>query len=201
MARPSATSKRRSVPKRIRTAYHEAGHAVLSASINDSPILVSIRLTEESLGSDHYRKARVPEVWAQVHLAGLADEELLCGRRSRDSAVRLELRLLAAELHTPNDLADDLEGSDQYLAVQAVLAMGCERESSAIAAEIERYYVTARESLRAVWPAVESVAKALLKHEELDSSAFFAAMGGHSIWGPVFEIQEAHGNFWRDCSA
>jgi hypothetical protein len=35
---------------RIPTAYHEAGHAVLSAAINDGPERVSIRGREGTLG-------------------------------------------------------------------------------------------------------------------------------------------------------
>ncbi len=185
-----------------RIAHHEAGHAVLSAAIYDTPDLVSIRPTGASRGRTRYRTEGRPERLVQVQLAGFAAEELLKGRRSRQFAgPELGLSVLAAIDPAHASLAVRVEGCDQYLAVQEVLAMGCARTSDAIRAEIERFYVIARDSLAAAWPTVQTVAKALLKHEELDRKRMFEAIGGSDIYGPVFAVQEAHGLRARPGSA
>lgn len=195
MADPAATTrKRRSFPKLIRIAHHEAGHAVLSAAINDAPDLVSIRPNGVSRGRTRYRMEGRPERRVQVHLAGFAAEELLKGKRSSQLAgPELGFSVLAAIDPRHASLAAGLEGYDQYLAVQEVLTMGCARTSDAIRADVERFYIAARDSLAAVWPTVQALAKALLQHEELDRKGMFAAIGRSDIYGPVFAVQEAHG--------
>ena len=71
------------ITERTRTAYHEAGHAVLSAAINDTPELVSIREEHATLGRTRQRMFARPTLLVQVHLAGFAAEHLHTGRRSR----------------------------------------------------------------------------------------------------------------------
>jgi len=177
-----------------RVAHHEAGHAVLSAAINDAPDLVSIRPKGVSRGRTRYRMEGRPERLVQVHLAGFAAEELLKGRRSSQLAgPELGFSVLATIEPRHASLAAGLEGCDQYLAVQEVLAMGGARTSDAVRAEVERFYVVARDSLAAVWPTVQALARVLLKHEELDRKGMFEAIGGSDIYGPVFAVQEAHG--------
>jgi ATP-dependent Zn protease len=193
--------KKKSVSKRMSTAYHEAGHAVLSAAINDSPRLVSIRESDNSLGRNQYRMEGRPVVRMQVHLAGFAAEELLKGHRPRRfSGHELGLSVLAAtdpSLASAADVDPGMKSSDQYMAVQELLAMGCTRTEDAINTEIERFYAIAKESLAAVWPAVVAVAKALLKHSELDSEGFFTAIQGQDIFGPIHSVQRAHGLHFR----
>lgn len=184
----------RSVHKRTRTAHHEAGHAVLSAAINDAPHLVSIRANGESLGRSRYRMEGRPQMLVQVHLAGFAAEEILNGRRPRQFAgPELGFSVLALTEPRFASVAADLKGCDQYLAVQEVLAMGCARTSEAVRADIERFYGIAKAALAAAWPAVLALAKALLRDSELDSAGFFTAIRGHDIYAPVFAVQDAHG--------
>ena len=81
---PKATVlKPRRVDARSLTAYHEAGHAVLSAVIADKPERVSIRPDVHTLGRSSARLSAYPVSCAQVHLAGFAAEHIVTGRRSR----------------------------------------------------------------------------------------------------------------------
>lgn len=191
----SPPKKRRSVDRRTRTAHHEAGHAVLSASINDAPRVVSINGNGESLGRTQQQMFGRPEVLVQVHLAGFAAEHQLTGRRSLHLTrgigfailplTRPELSTMVAEM--------GLEGRDEYKAVETILAMGCEPEADAIKHQVERFYEAARASLAVVWPVVRAVANALLKSDELDRNGFFRAVGDTDLYGPVRQVQEAHG--------
>lgn len=184
----------RSVSKRARIAHHEAGHAVLSAAINDAPHLVSIRDAKGSLGRARYRMEVRPERLIQVHLAGFAAEEILKGRRSRQ-LFGFEMGASITALTEPAlaSLGEGLETCDQYLAVREVLKMGDAATPQEIRAEIERFYNVAMESLRAVWQVVVAVAKALLRHTEIDRDGFHDAVGDHDIYTPVFVVQDAHG--------
>jgi hypothetical protein len=181
------------ITKKQRVAHHEAGHAVVSAAINDAPVLVSIRGNDTSLGRSRYRFEAGPERLIQVHLAGFAAEEVLSGRHSRQLR-GLELGVsIAAVTRSSHAALACVEGSDQHLAVQEILKMGCDPKSASIRAEFERFYAIAKASVEAVWPAVVSVAEALLKQSDLESRAFFEALRGHDIYGPVFAIQKAYG--------
>jgi hypothetical protein len=86
-SRRSRQQTRKPIDERTRTAYHEAGHAVLSAAINDTPHHVSIRADRGTLGRSAQGMAVRPTSLAQVYLAGFAAEHLLTGgvRRSRRS--------------------------------------------------------------------------------------------------------------------
>jgi len=187
-------SRRSGVPKRKRIAHHEAGHAVLSAAIGDSPHLVSIRQEGASLGRARYRFAERTEWRVQVHLAGFAAEELLKGVRSKQyygSDLGLSIAALTDERF--RDMGEGLETSDQFLAVQDIISLGEATTRDAIAAELERFYLAAKESLSAIWPVVQSVAKALMSHTEIDDQGFRAAIGARDIYTPVFDVQERHG--------
>ena len=190
----ATTRKPRSVSKPVRIAHHEAGHAVLSAAINDTPDLVSIRASGASLGRSRSRMEGRLENRVQVHLAGFAAEELLTGRRPNQLAgPELGFSVLAAIEPRHASIAAGIEGCDQYLAVEEILGMGCPRTSDAIRAEFERFYVVAKESLSAVWPTVQALANALLKHKELDRNGVFQAIGRDDIYGPIFAVQKANG--------
>jgi hypothetical protein len=182
------------IPKRERIAYHEAGHAVLSAAINDAPHLVSIRGSANSLGRSRYGRDASPERLVQVHLAGFAAEEILKGCRSRQ-LLGPELALSVSAVLEPHfaSVAALVEGSDQHLAVQELLKMGCTESRDGIYAAFERYYAVARASLLTVWPAVVTVARTLLKNSELDRHGFRTAIRGHDIHTPVSGVQAAHG--------
>jgi len=75
--------------------------------------------------------------------------------------------------------------------------MGVLEDDHAIKVEIERFYLIARESLSVVWKGVETIAKALLKHEELDRAGLDAALGEMAIYQLVLPVQRAHGLFPR----
>lgn len=71
--------------------------------------------------------------------------------------------------------------------------MGVFESDDEIEREVDRFYEVARKSLVAVWRAVDAVATALLKHDELDRDAVDAALGDVDIYLPVFAVQQAHG--------
>jgi hypothetical protein len=167
---------------------------VLSAAINDTPRLVSIRQTGESFGRTQQQMVGQPEVLVQVHLAGYAAEHELTGRRPPQLKVDLGLSILFLIEPKYSALSElSLAGRDEYLAVQEILAMGCPPESERVKAEVDRFYKAARASIAAVWPAVSSVASALLEYEELNREQLFKAMSGVELYTPVLVVQEAHG--------
>jgi len=118
-----ASRSRASDPRR-RTAYHEAGHAVLSAAINDKPDQVSIRAAHGTLGRNGLKMFARPTSLTQVYLAGFAAEHLLTGRLPRQYNIETGLAILA---HTDPALIstfDGIEASDGYGAVQHLLRTG-----------------------------------------------------------------------------
>lgn len=188
----ASTKKPKSVPRRTLTAYHEAGHAVLGAAIGDSPTYITIKPNGPNLGRSDQKMLGRSEVLVQVYLAGYAAEELLTGRRSRQFERQPGFAILATDPKLAT-LAKDCHGTDELDAVRTLLATGCTGDDEAIRAEVERFYVAARESLAAVWAVVEGVAKALLRRGELDGDGLFEAMGGGDIYQPVHLIQREHG--------
>lgn len=184
---------RKSTDARVPTAYHEAGHAVLSAAINDGPECVSIRGREGTLGRSAQKMLGRPTSVAQVYLAGFAAEHLLTGRRPRGFDVEVGLGLLAHLDPHLVETIDGVAGTDGYGAVHQLLRTGVREVQDEIRTEVERLYEVARESLRAVWPSVKAVAEALLEYEELDRAGLDAAIGEADIFGPVFAVQRAHG--------
>ena len=187
------TRPRKSTDARTPTAHHEAGHALLSAAINDHPEHVSIRTHEGTLGRSTQKMLVRPTSLAQVYLAGFGAEHLLTGRRPRSFDVEVGLGLLA---HLDPHLVETIDGvaaTDGYGAVHQVLRTGVREVEAEVRMEVERLYAVARESLRAVWPSVKVVAEALLVHEELDRAGLDGAIGEADIFGPVFAVQRAHG--------
>lgn len=135
-----------------------------------------------------------PEVLMQVHLAGLAAEHRLTGRRSRSLKTELGFSILCLTTPGMSDTAEEmgLIGRDEYMVVEEILRMGCVPETDAIKAEVERFYLATQESLAAVWPSVSTLAEALLKHGELDRNGILRTLVGN-IYDPVFAVQRAHG--------
>ncbi len=192
VARTGTRLTRKRVELRTLVAYHEAGHAILSLAINDAPRHVSILSQGETLGRSAQKMLSRPVVLAQVYLAGFAAEHLLTGCRPRQLDQDVGFSLLT--LDDP-DLAGAFHGSDErdgYRAVQAVLRTGLLNDGE-IAFEIERLYEGAKASLVAVWPAVQALAKALLKHDELDENGIFEAIKGVDVFRPVLAVQERYG--------
>lgn len=167
---------------------------MLSAAIGDAPHLVSIRPDGETLGRARYRRDGRPESIVQIHLAGFAAEELLKGCRSKQF-IGSELSCSITALTKPEFafVGEGLETCDQFLAVKDIIDLGTEATNEAIRAQVERFYAAAKDSLEAIWPVVRSVAKALLEHTEIDYGLFRRAVGNRDIYGPVFEVQAAHG--------
>ena len=176
-----------------RTAYHEAGHAVLSAAINDKPDHVSIRAAHGTLGRSGLKMFARPTSLTQVYLAGFAAEHLLTGRRPRQYNIETGLAILA---HTDPALISTFEGieaSDGYGAVQHLLRTGVRPVVEELRQEVDRFYQIARASVSTVWPSVKALAKALLAHEELDREGIDEAIGEADIYLPVLAVQREHG--------
>lgn len=191
--RPPPPRRRKDIDERTRTAFHEAGHAVLSAAINDKPGHVSIRNAHGTLGRSGQKMFARPTSLAQVYLAGFAAEHIATGRRPRQYNIETGLGILA---HTDSALVETIEGVDScdgYGAVEQVLCTGVRVVEDDLRREVDRLYDVARESLSAVWSAVKSVAEALLVHEEIDRDGIDRAIGDINIYTPIFAIQRAHG--------
>ena len=188
-----STQRGSAIDARTRTAFHEAGHAVLSASINDKPDHVSIRGQHGTLGRSGQKMFARPTSLAQVYLAGFAAEHIATGRRPRQYNEETGLGILA---HTDRALAEtfkDVETCDGFGAVQEVLRTGVRPVEDELRREVDRLYEVARESLNVVWPSVKAVVEALLVHEEIDRDGINEAIGSHDIYTPVFVVQQAHG--------
>jgi hypothetical protein len=187
------TTKPRTPSARVRVAYHEAGHAVLSAAINDTPRHVSIRGNAETFGRSRVMRCARPTTLVQVALAGFAAEHLLTGRRSCHLDREIGFAILTHFDPVLGAAFDGTMSRDGTLAVQDVLRTGCRETHEDIRVEVDRLYEVARESLACVWPAVNSVASALLERDELDRSAVDAALAAFDLVKPVFGVQRAHG--------
>ena len=134
-----------------------------------------------------------PTSLAQVFLAGFASEHLLTGRRPRQLDMEVGMALLA---HFDGGLVDTFEGieaTDGYGAIRQVLRMGVREVEADLRREIDRLYDVARESLVTVWTAVDVLARALLKREELDRQAIDDVLEGFSVFVPVLAVQRDRG--------
>jgi ATP-dependent Zn protease len=181
------------VSARTRTAYHEAGHAVLSAAINDTPSRVSIRPNVGTLGRSTQKMFVRPTSLSQVFLAGFAAEQLLTGRRPRQFDMEIGMALLAHFDPKLADAFDGLEATDGYGAVRQVLRTGVREIDGEIRDELDRMYEIARKSLAVVWRAVEVLAGALLERQELDGDAIEELLGEFDVFMPVLTVQRTHG--------
>jgi hypothetical protein len=99
------TRPRKSTDARIPTAHHEAGHAVLSAAINDRPEHVSIRGHEGTLGRSAQKMLGRPTCLALGLPGRFAAEHLLTGRRPRGFDIEVGLGVLA---HLDRDLVEKI---------------------------------------------------------------------------------------------
>ena len=176
-------------------AYHEAGHAVLGAALNDAPRLISIIPIGASDGRCLSSWESRPSFMAQVHLGGFAAEALLTGSRPRGmtpEAFLLPMMALLLDWGTGAG-PQGVEGTDQLHVLRQVLATGTARDPDLLRAEVARYFDAAKASLEAVWECVDIVARALLVKKELDRGAFEQLIGPRDIYTPVFEVQRARG--------
>ena len=191
--RTGPSRRPKSVTQRTRTAYHEAGHAVLSAAINDTPDHVSIRAAHGTLGRSGQKMSARPTSLSQVYLAEFAAEHLLAGRRPREFDIEVGLAVLSHSDPALVSAFDGIESSDGYGAVQEVLRTGVREIDEEIRREVERLYEIATKSLSAVWSAVDVLAKALIEAEELDRDGITGALGESDVFIPVLAVQRAHG--------
>jgi len=171
----------------VRTAYHEAGHAVLSSAICDTPREVTIarRRSEYSGRTMIMGQFAQPNVLVQVYLAGLAADHLLVKRIADPLkfAVRGTSFLRSA----------CLMNCDIRCAVKCVQQLSSSKRHKNTLKNLMRFYAITRDSLRATWPAVVSVADALLIQRTLDRDALFEALDAHDIYHAVIGVQKAYG--------
>ena len=120
--------------------------------------------------------------------------------RPRERQLQWNLGIAFTEGSSPCVAGDDQEAARDPRSITDLGEVCSQRGECAlretdeeIKAEVDRFYEIARESLSAVWRAVEAVATALLKHEELDRDGVDAALEDIDISMPVFEVQKAHG--------
>lgn len=186
-------ARRRSLEVRTRTAYHEAGHAVLSAAINDWPRRVSIRASHSTLGRSRQKMLAQPTSLAQVYLAGFAAEHGLTGQRPRAYRVETGFGILAQTEPALTGPFEGIETSDGYRAVVQLLKTGVRAVEAELRCELDVFYEITRESLSAIWPAVQAVADALLAEEQLEGERLNAVFPPMDIYRPVFAIQRVHG--------
>jgi ATP-dependent Zn protease len=193
-ARRRSASRSAAIDPQARTAFHEAGHAVLSAAINDKPDHVSIRGEHGTLGRSSQKMFARPTSLAQVYLAGFAAEHIATGRRPKQYDIETGLGILAVTDPALTEAFEGVPTSDGFGAVEQVLRTGVRAVEGELRGEVDRLYELARKSLSAVWPAVTSVAEALLVHEEIDRDGIERAIGDKDIYTPVIAIQCAHGS-------
>lgn len=184
---------RRRVDSLTRTAYHEAGHAVLSAAISDRPQYVSIQQEGHTLGRVRAMRSCRPTSRVQVRLAGFAAEHLLTGRRPRQFDQEAGFAILSRLDPSLGVAFEGFEECDGHRAVEEVLRMDVSGAVDEIRVEIDRFYKVALQSLAAVWPTVNAFAATLIAREELDRDAIDQAIGDADIYRPVFAIQRTHG--------
>ena len=177
---------------RTRTAYHEAGHAVLSTAIHEAPVLVSVRPDARRLGETTLGAWGRPNALAQVLLAGFAGEHLLTGRRPRQ--LRAEVQVTLVHFIAPDTVAGLRPWeTDGFAAVHEVLRMSTCRVADDVRREIERLYRAAHESLLTVRAAVDAVARALIEKEELRPRALKALLREFRVADAVRVVQWTHG--------
>ncbi len=143
------------------TAYHEAGHAVVSWVVGLEMEGASIEPQASSLGRVSFADLEAMEAYDEIMLrylvssyAGVKAVELCTGRPT-----------------APDDPNTDprVEGSDwdAIMALTLTLAGPEEREQVAVQQQAEE---DAQRILRENWCGIEAVAYALLKHRSLDSA-------------------------------
>jgi ATP-dependent Zn protease len=180
------------VGKRDRLAYHEAGQAVLTEAIATEARYVSIKADGARLGHVTSRQSSRPSSRIQIHLAGYAAEHVLTGRRSRalDREIGVALIRMDEKLHAAFGAVSENDG---YRAVQEVINISGSLTDDEVRGVVDDFSEVARECLTALWPAVVALAKALLKHEELQRDAIEEVLGDFDLLGIGMAVQVAHG--------
>src|ERR1700722_6203629 len=123
-ARRRTAPRGSAIDQRTRTAYHEAGHAVLSAAINDMPHHVSIRGEHGTLGRSGQKMLAQPSSLAQIYLAGFAAEHIATGRRPRQYDIETGLAIVGHTDPALTETFDGVERADGFGAVHEVLRTG-----------------------------------------------------------------------------
>jgi hypothetical protein len=165
---------------------------VLSAAIANPPDYIRIRAVGHTLGHNGLRLSNRLSSRIQVHLAGYAAEHLLTGRRVRQLRHEVGLALLARIDPALREGFENCDERDGFRAVEDILRTAM-LDDEEVWREVDRFYGAARESLAATWTAVERVAKALLKREELDRAVFDKLIEDVDLYAPVFAVQRKHG--------
>lgn len=184
------------VSARTRLAYHEAGHAVLSAAIGNPPDYVSIRATGHALGHNLLQPSQHASSRIQVHLAGYAAEHILTGRRPTQFRQEIVFSALAQFFDGVREALETVEHSedrDGYRAVEDICRLAVFEDEKAICKEVERYYAITVDSLTCVWRSVEAVAKGLLKHEALERPRLDEAIWKVDIYALLRPLQHKQG--------
>jgi hypothetical protein len=177
------------VDARTRTAYHEAGHAVLSAAIGNPPKRVTISANAYTLGRSVAPMSDRPTARVQVYLAGFAAEHLLTGRRPRQLDQEIGFSLVARRDPTLGEAYAGSGSRDGHRAVEEVLRVGTYPDDEAIRREVDRFYQVARGSLSAVWSSVKAVASVLLRDGAMDRRGFEEALGDVDLWATVMTVR------------
>jgi hypothetical protein len=162
---------------RTRTAYHEAGHAVLSGAMGGTLKHISIRGAHGTLGRTAQRMLASPTDLARAYLAGFAAEHILTGRRPHQYDAETALGILAHTDPSLTETYEGIEGTDGYGVVRQLLRTGVREDEAELRREVDRLYESVRNSLAELWPAVKTLAGALLEHEQLDGEAIIASIG------------------------
>jgi hypothetical protein len=141
-------------PKRIATAYHEAGHAVMALALGRPIHKVTIIANQQYLGACQIQKGRFRPTkdWLEdeilILFAGMVAESQITGSYCESGA------------------AQDLRGIRRY----ALMRAGGERQVE----RLERRLLDKTEHLLAdaeTWKAIEMIAAALLEHETISGRA------------------------------
>ena len=157
------------MPDEPTTAYHEAGHAVMAHVLGKDFKTVSILPDGVGAGRIDFKapvSERSLEMESIVAVAGVAAEGLATGR----------LRVILQETPSYLIIADDVHRLTSYLLQTGIVA------EDNIPAFLQRAVMDAVKTLRANWPAVEAVAKALLKEKTISGSrarSIIAQFRGH----------------------
>ena len=163
----------------------------MSAAVGNTPDHVSIRAKGHTLGHNGLRLSNRLSSRIQVHLAGYAAEHVLTGRRVRQLRHEVGLALLGRIDPSLCDEFEHFDERDGCRVVNDVLRTAL-LDDEEVWREVDRYYDVTRESLTAAWETVESVANALLKHDELDRDGVREALGVGEIYTLVFAVQRRH---------
>lgn len=154
---------------------------------------MSVLPNGRTLGVTKYRHATAPSpLTVQVHLGGPAAEDILTGRRRRELDREIGCALLVRGNPSVAEVFADEAGRDAWLAVRDFLHGRPQGSTEVVVREMNVLYDVAKQSLLAVWPTVAGLAKALLRHGELDQGGIDRWVRG-DIYTPVFEVQAAHG--------